>query len=101
MAIGQFFYMRSAQCCGPRDALLVGVGKRLNKIPIGFVNVILWAVVLLLGWLLGGPVGIGTIVSTFGAGIVMQIIYSIIKFEPRKIEHEDVFKTIKRLFNKA
>lgn len=97
MAIGQFFYMRSGQCCGPRDALLVGVGKRMKKIPIGFVQVLIWAVVLLLGWLLGGPVGIGTIVSTFGAGVVMQIIYSIIRFEPRKIVHEDVFATVRRM----
>ena len=97
MAIGQYFYMLSAQCCGPRDALLVGLGKRLHMLPIGAVNVILWGTVLLAGWLLGGPVGIGTVVSTFGAGIVMQIIYSIIKFEPRKIEHQSVAATVKAL----
>ncbi|MBQ3904655.1 MAG: hypothetical protein II744_06730, partial [Eubacterium sp.] len=38
MAIGQYFYMKSAQCCGPRDALLVGLGKRLHKLPIGAVQ---------------------------------------------------------------
>ena len=99
MAIGQYFYMLSAQCCGPRDALLVGLGKRLHKLPIGAVQVILWGTVLLIGWLLGGPVGIGTVVSTFGSGIVMQIIYSIIKFEPRKIEHQSVIATAKQLKN--
>ena len=97
MAIGQYFYMLSAQCCGPRDALLVGLGKRLHKLPIGAVQVILWGTVLLIGWLLGGPVGIGTIVSTFGSGIVMQIIYHIIKCEPRKIEHKSVIDTVKQL----
>ncbi len=97
MAVGQFFYMSAAQCCGPRDALLVGLGKRLRKLPIGVVQIILWGTVLLIGWLLGGPVGIGTIVSTFGSGIVMQIIYSLIKFEPRKVEHRSVFETIKIL----
>lgn len=96
MAIGQYFYMKSAQCCGPRDALLVGLGKRLHKLPIGAVQIILWGTVLFVGWLLGGPVGIGTIVSTFGSGIVMQIIYSILRFEPRKIEHQSVFETVKQ-----
>ena len=96
MAIGQYYYMKSAQCCGPRDALLVGLGKRLKKFPIGAVQVILWGTVLLIGWLLGGPVGIGTIISTFGSGIVMQIIYSIIKFEPRKIEHQSILETVKQ-----
>ena len=97
MAIGQYFYMKSAQCCGPRDALLVGLGKRLHKLPIGAVQIILWGTVLLIGWLLGGPIGIGTIVSTFGSGIVMQIIFSLIKFEPRKIEHNSVITTAKDL----
>lgn len=97
MAVGQYFYMISAQCCGPRDSLLVGLGKRLRKLPIGAVQVILWGTVLLAGWLLGGPVGPGTLVTTFGSGIVMQIIYSIIKFEPRKIEHQSVIATVQQL----
>ena len=29
MAVGMWIYMRGEQCCGPRDALLVGLGKRL------------------------------------------------------------------------
>ena len=68
MALGMAVYMKCAQGCGPRDALLVGMGKRMPRIPIGFVAVLLWSAVLLIGWLLGGPVGIGTVVSTFGAG---------------------------------
>ena len=97
MAIGQYFYMCSAQGCGPRDSLLVGLGKRLHRLPIGAVQMIIWGVVLLIGWLLGGPVGIGTLVSTFGSGIVMQIIYSIIRFEPRKIAHQSVIGTVRDL----
>ena len=61
MALGMAIYMKSEQGCGPRDALLVGLGRRMGRIPIGFVQIILWAVVLLAGWLLGGPVGIGTV----------------------------------------
>ena len=99
MAIGQYFYMSSAQCCGPRDALLVGLGKRLHRLPIGAVQIILWGTVLLIGWLLGGPVGIGTIVSTFGSGIIMQIIYSLIKFEPRNVEHRSVIDACRILRN--
>ena len=97
MAVGQFFYMMSAQGCGPRDALLVGLGKRLGKLPIGAVQIILWGTVLFIGWLLGGPVGIGTLVSTFGSGVVMQIIFNLIKFEPRDIRHRGVIETMKIL----
>lgn len=100
MALGMAIYMKSEQCCGPRDALLVGLGKRMPKIPIGIVEIMLWAVVLLAGWLLGGPVGIGTIISTFGAGIVMQLVYNIIHFEPRNMKHRDVKEIIQILVSK-
>ena len=100
MAIGMAIYMSAEQCCGPRDSLLVGFGKRLPNIPIGFVEVLLWAIVLLIGWLLGGPVGIGTLISTFGAGIVMQLVYSVIHFEPRKMKHKSVAETTRLLLKK-
>ena len=100
MALGMWIYMRGEQCCGPRDSLLVGLGKRVPKIPIGIVEVLLWAAVLLAGWLLGGPVGIGTLISTFGAGLVMQLVYNLLKFEPRLIRHSDVIRTIRILFDK-
>ena len=97
MALGMWIYMRAQQCCGPRDALLVGLGKRLPKIPIGIVEILLWAVVLLIGFLLGGPVGWGTLISTFGAGLVMQFVYNIIRFEPRELKHRDVFAVLREI----
>ncbi len=97
MALGMKIYMSAQQCCGPRDALLVGLGKRLSSVPIGFVEILLWAVVLLIGWLLGGPVGIGTLISTFGAGFVLQLVYNAIKFEPRDLRHRDVIEVVREL----
>ena len=42
MAVGMYIYMGAAECCGPRDALLVGLGKRLPRLSIGVVEIILW-----------------------------------------------------------
>ena len=97
MALGMYVYMKAGQCCGPRDALLVGLGKRLPRIPIGVVQILLWAVVLLAGWLLGGAVGVGTLISTVGAGAVMQAVYSVIRFEPRAVRHRDVKEITRNL----
>lgn len=97
MAVGMRIYMAAGQCCGPRDSLLVGLGKRMPHIPIGAVEIIIWAAVLAAGWLLGGPVGIGTLISTFGAGAVMQMVYSLIHFEPRQIRHRSVSEVLKIL----
>ena len=90
MAVGMMIYMRAAQGCGPRDSLLIGLGKRMWRAPIGLVEILLWGVVLLAGWLLGGPVGIGTVISTFGAGLVMQLVYSALRFEPRRIRQRSI-----------
>ena len=97
IALGMYVYM-SAECgCGPKDGLLVAIGKRMPKIPIGVVEMFLWSVVTLIGWLLGGSVGIGTVISTFGAGAVMHLFFDVIGFEPRKMEHKSVIETIRIL----
>ncbi|MBR0401871.1 MAG: hypothetical protein IJH73_05110 [Lachnospiraceae bacterium] len=101
MALGMWIYMKAGQCCGPRDSLLVGLGKRLPKIPIGLVEILLWAAVTLVGWLLGGPVGIGTLISTFGAGAVLQLVYWLIRFEPREVRHRSVIEVVKEYAEKA
>ena len=97
MAIGMWIYMRGEQCCGPRDALLVGLGKRLPQVPIGVVQIILWSAVTVVGWLLGGPMGVGTLLSAFGAGAVMQLVYQLLHFEPRDVAHHDVIEINQQL----
>lgn len=97
MAVGMWIYMRGEQCCGPRDALLVGLGKRLPQVPIGVVQIILWSAVTVVGWLLGGPVGVGTLLSAFGAGAVMQAVYQLLHFEPRDVVHHDVIEINRQL----
>ncbi len=100
MAVGMSIYMAAGQCCGPRDSLLVGLGKRMPRVPIGVVEIILWAVVLLAGWLLGGPVGIGTVIGPFGAGAVMQLVYSAMRFEPRSVQHRSIIEITRKLAGK-
>jgi len=96
IALGMYVYMKVEQGCGPKDGLLIAIGKRLPKIPIGVVEILLFAFVTLIGWLLGGNVGIGTVISTFGAGAVMHLFYSIIHFEPRELKHKSIAETLHR-----
>lgn len=96
IALGMYVYMKVEQGCGPKDGLLIAIGKRLPKMPIGVVEILLFAFVTLIGWLLGGNVGIGTVLSTFGAGAVMHLFYSIIHFEPRELKHKSIAETLHR-----
>lgn len=100
MALGMAIYMKAGQGCGPKDMLLVAMGKRMPMLSFGLVEVLVWAVVLLAGWLLGGPVGFGTVITTFGAGLVMQGIYSAIRFEPRSVMHRSIGQVLKELSEK-
>ena len=101
MDLGMWMYMSAQQCCGPRDSLMVGLGKRMPKVPIGLVNAVILGVVLLTGYLLGGPVGIGTLISVFGSGAVMQAVYGLIKFEPRDMKHRDVIVVAKEIMKEC
>ncbi len=96
LGFSQSIYMKAGLCCGPRDALLVALGKRLpDKVPIGAVSITILSVVLCFGWLLGGPIGIGTLISTFGTGICMQIAFQIVKFDPLTVQHQDLWTSMK------
>ncbi|GAA1488308.1 YczE/YyaS/YitT family protein [Brachybacterium sacelli] len=57
---------------GPRDGLMTGLGRVLAR-PVGPVRIVLEVLVLLTGWALGGPVGVGTLLYAFGLGPVIQL----------------------------
>ena len=92
--LGIYVYMSAELGRGPKDGLMIVIGKKLPKIPIGIIGILLWSAVTLIGWLLGGSVGIGTLLSIFGAGFVMHILYDVIGFEPRKLQHKSLKETI-------
>ena len=97
IGFGQYIYMKMSLCCGPRDALLVGLSRRISRVPIGIVSVMIMAAVLALGWSLGGPVGIGTIIGTFFTGPIMQVVFQLMKFCPEEIEHQDMIMTVRSI----
>lgn len=87
MGLGQVVYMRAGLCCGPRDSLMLAINRRLKKLPVGAVSVLMMLIVLIVGWRLGGPIGIGTIICTFGIGIMMQLAFVVTRFEPKDVKH--------------
>ena len=95
--VGQVIYMRAALCCGPRDALLVGVGKRFSRWPIGAVQIALLVLITLADLLLGSPIGIGTLILVLAWGTVLELVCRVMRFEPRAVEHESLGNTIEKL----
>ena len=97
MAVGQLIYMAGGLSCGPRDSLLIAIGKRMPKVPIGYVDIMIKITIVIISWIIGGPIGFGTLISMFGMGSAMQIVFTIFKFEPRDIVHENFIESIRKL----
>ena len=95
--VAQLVYMSSGLSCGPRDALVMAIGRRMPKLPIAVAQWILQGGALLAGILLGGPVGIGTVIGAFGMGYAIQFDFNLAKFEPRDVQHEGLLQSLDRL----
>ena len=100
IAYTQYGYMAASLGCGPRDTLMVGLAKRLNRLPIGVVSIGLLSTATLIGWLLGGPVGIGTIIFAFGAGPIMQMAFRTVHFDAAGIRHQRLRDSARVMFAK-
>ena len=101
MGYTQYGYMWASLGCGPRDTLLVGLKRHAGRFPIGGVSIVLLSLVTLIGWLLGGPVGIGTIICAFLAGPIMQFAFWTVGFVPTEVNHQNILKSFRIIFRKT
>lgn len=100
MGFSQYIYMKAELGCGPRDTVAVGLKRRLTKVPIGVIVIGMLSFATFMGWILGGPIGIGTIICAALTGPFMQIAFKIVGFIPTDIEHQSIIDSIKILFKK-
>lgn len=99
MALGVFtictatvFYIASGFGAGPRDSLMVALHRRLG-IPIGAARALIETSVTLLGWRMGGMLGIGTILSVLFSAVFIQIVFRLFHFDPKTVRHESLPET--------
>ena len=100
VSIGQAIYMAMGLSLGTRDALAVGLSRRVKKLSVGIVSNMLFAVVLGISYLLGAPIGIGTVISVFGSGIVLDAVCWVLRFDPRNVKQEDIVTSAKIFLEK-
>jgi uncharacterized membrane protein YczE len=72
IGIGSGYYLIANLGPGPRDGLMVGLSKQTNQ-SIAFVRTILELSVVGIGFLLGGIVGIGTIIYAICIGFSVSL----------------------------
>ena len=81
VAVGSALYLGAHLGPGPRDGLMVAISARTGW-RIGTARGVLECTVLLLGVLLGGPVGIGTLLFAFGIGPAVQLAFRVLRQTP-------------------
>lgn len=72
VGIASSLYLTAYMGAGPRDGLMVGLTQRTG-LKVGIIRTFLEGSVCLIGWLLGGVVGLATLLFAFGVGAVVQI----------------------------
>ena len=77
IGIGSGFYLIANLGAGPRDGLMIGLQKKTN-LPIYTIRTIIEVSVVIVGWLMGGVVGLGTAIFAFGIGPSVALGLSII-----------------------
>ncbi|HIX64655.1 MAG TPA: hypothetical protein H9736_00245 [Candidatus Anaerotruncus excrementipullorum] len=97
IALGTYFYVSGGLCCGPRDGLMVGLVKRLRRISVGVIRGVLEGTVLVLGWLMGAKVGIGTVIAVFGISFILDGTFRVFHFDVTQVQHEDLRQTWQNL----
>jgi len=93
ICFGTYFYMNAGLGAGPRDSLMVALCKYLPKVPVGLVRGALEGTVLLIGWLLGAKVGLGTVISVFGIGSIMEAVFRMVRFDVKSVAQESLVDT--------
>jgi uncharacterized membrane protein YczE len=82
IAIGSGIYLSTDLGPGPRDGLMTGLHHRFGW-SIRRARTAIEVTVLVLGWLLGGTVGLGTLVFAFGIGPLVQVTLRVFDREDR------------------
>lgn len=82
MGLGTAFYIAPLLGAGPRDGLMLRVTV-LTKLRIAVVRASLESAALLIGFLLGGTIGIGTLLFAIGIGPSVEVGFWLVeKFRP-------------------
>lgn len=92
-----FFYLRVNLGAGPRDSLMEGLVNKLNK-PVWLIRGTIEITVLIIGYFLGGPVGLGTIILAGSIGFSVQLAFKIGKYDSKSTKHMnlvDLYKNLK------
>lgn len=94
-----YFYLGAGFGSGPRDGLMVAITKKTKK-SVGFVRNFIEISALGVGFLLGGFVGIGTLIMALTLGYIIQVVFKVMRFDMNSVKHRFIDEDYKLLKDK-
>lgn len=94
LSIGCYLYISVGLGSGARDGMMVVLQKKTGK-PIKVVRGCLEIGAVIIGFLLGGTVGIGTIITSVGLGYCMQFTFNAFNFDVVGVSHRYIKEDFK------
>lgn len=92
--VGCWIYLLEEMGAGPRDGLMVLLTKKTGK-PVKVTKVSAEVLATVIGYLLGGTIGIGTLIMAFMGGHSFQLVFNIAKFDVNNVENRHIVDDIK------
>ncbi len=89
LGFGIFLYIIQELGAGPRDGLMIMLTQK-TKFQVGTVRNFIEVTILIIGYILGGTVGIGTLISSLGAGFSLQLFFVIFKKNAKKLNQKNL-----------
>lgn len=96
LVIGTWLYMRPALGAGPRDSLMVALARKTGR-SVGLCRAVVEIFVILAGFLLGGQVGWGTLISAVGLGALFNLNFRLLRFRAADLHQENLAETVRIL----
>ena len=96
LGVGSLLYLRVGLGAGPRDGLMMGLVTKTER-NVSTIRGAIEVIVLVLGYMMGGPVGIGTVVSAVTVGPAVQLSFRLGAFDSKNTEQINVYELYRRL----
>ena len=96
---GCFIYVTVGYGAGPRDGLMIALAKKTGK-SVRFVKSGSEIVAVIIGFILGGHFGIGTVIMAVFGGVIFQFTFKTVNFDIKSVEHRFIQDDIKMLREK-
>ena len=92
IGFGSALYLTANLGPGPRDGLMTGIQRYTNR-PIGRVRLGIEVSILIVGWFLGGDIGIGTVMFALFCGHMIAIWLTIIEISETFFVKMNLYKS--------